>query len=107
MKLLEGAQLKDGDFSFTISGEGADANKEYTNKGGNITFDEITYKYSKDESEVTSGSTVVLHDGDFKNGKAVFEYTITEKNTGRPDVLYAVNGSTVTGKVTITGVAPF
>ena len=102
VKLLEGAQLKDGDFSFTISGEGADANKEYTNKGGNITFDEITYKYSKDESEVTSGSTVVLHDGDFKNGKAVFEYTITEKNTGRPDVLYAVNGSTVTGKVTIT-----
>ena len=102
VKLLEGAQLKDGDFSFTISGEGADANKEYTNKGGNITFDEITYKYSKDDSEVTSGSTVVLHDGDFKNGKAVFEYTITEKNTGRPDVLYAVNGSTVTGKVTIT-----
>ena len=99
-KILKGAQLGNGDFSFYISGEGAAANKEYKNVGKNITFDTITYKYSKTDSEKTSGSTVVLHDSDFTNGKAVREYTITEKNTGLNDVIYAAN--TVKGVVTIT-----
>ena len=99
-KVLNGAKLGDGDFSFFISGEGADANTEYKNEGKNITFDEITYKYSKNDSDKTSGSTVVLHDSDFTNGKAVREYTITEKNTELPDVIYAAN--TVKGVVTIT-----
>ena len=99
-KVLNGAQLSNGDFSFFISGEGAGANKEYKNVGKNITFDEITYKYSKNDSDKTSGSTVVLHDSDFTNGKAVREYTITEKNTALPDVIYATN--TVKGVVTIT-----
>ena len=100
-KVLNGAQLGDGDFSFYISGEGAAANKEYKNVGKNITFDEITYKYSKDADEKTSGSTVVLHDSDFdENGKAVREYLITEKNTGLNDVIYATN--TVKNVVTIT-----
>ena len=99
-KVLNGAALADGDFSFIINGEGASANKEYKNTGKNITFDEIVYKYSKTESETTSGNTVVLHDSDFTNGKAVREYTITEKNTALPDVIYAAN--TVKGVVTIT-----
>lgn len=87
-KTLTGAAVSEGDFSFSISGPGVDSTKTYLNdQYGNVTFDNINYKYTKGD-EQSSGDTVVLHDSDFTDGKAQLTYTIKENNTGNTDVVY-------------------
>ena len=88
-KILTGAVLSKNDFSFNISGEGADSEKSYTNDAdGKVTFDTINYKYSKNDNDKSSGNTVVLHDSDFTDGKAKRTYTIKEKKGSNSDVEY-------------------
>lgn len=96
---LNGAKLSAGDFSFTAKGTALDESKD-NDAQGKVTFSKLTVEYSKDAAKVTEGKNIVLHDADFKGGKATLTYTIEEVKGNNPDIIY--DESKFTATVTIT-----
>lgn len=90
-KTLVGKELKAGDFTFTLTGDGVSQSKT-NDKDGNVTFDPISYK-------VRQGETGAISPDAFKDGVYTATYTITETKVDSNNIKY--DGSTYTATVTI------